>query len=73
MTKEEKEYLEKYQKEYGVLDEEGKKHILKYRNFLTEEELEKDINEWIEYDDWQFLEGRQPQTEEQIKQLAENN
>ena len=47
MTKEEKEYLEKYQKEYGVLDEEGKKHILKYRNFLTEEELEKDINEWI--------------------------
>lgn len=45
------EYLEKYQKEYGILDEEGKKHILKYRNFLTEEELEKDINEWIDLDD----------------------
>ena len=51
MTKEEKEYLEKYQREYGTLDKEGKKHILKYRNFLTEEELEKDINEWIGLDD----------------------
>lgn len=45
------EYLEKYQKEYGKLDEEGKKHVLKQRNSLNEEELEKDINEWIDLDD----------------------
>jgi hypothetical protein len=45
------EYLEKYEEKYGKLDEEGKKHVLKYRNSLNEEELEKDINEWINLDD----------------------
>ena len=42
-----KEYLEKYQKEYGKLDEEGKKHVLKYRNSLNEEELDKMLEEWV--------------------------
>ena len=41
------EYLEKYQKEYGTLDEEGKKHVLKYRNSLNEEELNKMLEEWV--------------------------
>lgn len=51
LTEEEKKYIAKYEEKYGKLDEEGKKHVLKYRNFLTEEELEKDINEWINLDD----------------------
>lgn len=42
-----KEYLEKYQKEYGTLDEKGKKHVLKYRNSLNEEELDKMLEEWV--------------------------
>ena len=41
------EYLEKYQKEYGTLDKEGKKHVLKYRNSLNEEELDKMLEEWV--------------------------
>lgn len=42
-----KEYLEKYQKEYGTLDEKGKKHVLKYRNSLNKEELDKMLKEWV--------------------------
>lgn len=37
------EYLEKYQKEYGSLDEEGKKYVLSCRHeydSMTEEEKE---------------------------------
>lgn len=46
-SKEEKEYISEYEKKYGILDEEGKEHIIKYRNSLTEEELDKALNEWV--------------------------
>ena len=46
-TNEEKEYITKYEKKYGKLSEEGKKHVLKYRNSLNEEELDKMLEEWI--------------------------
>lgn len=47
LTDEEKEYIIKYEEKYGKLDEEGKKHVLKYRNSLNEEELDKMLEEWV--------------------------
>ena len=47
LTDEEKEYITKYEEKYGKLDEEGKKHVLKYRNSLNEEELDKMLEEWV--------------------------
>lgn len=47
LTEEEKKYIAKYEEKYGKLDEEGKKHVLKYRNSLSEEELEKMLEEWV--------------------------
>ena len=44
---EEKKYIIKYEEKYGKLDEKGKKHVLKYRNSLNEEELNKMLEEWI--------------------------
>ena len=44
---EEKEYITKYEEKYGKLSEEEKKHVLKYRNFLSEEELDEMLEEWI--------------------------
>jgi len=48
LTEEEKKYIAKYEEKYGKLDEEGKKHVLKYRNSLSEEELDKMLEEWVE-------------------------
>lgn len=47
LTEEEKKYIAKYEEKYGKLDEEGKKHVLKHRNSLNEEELNKMLEEWI--------------------------
>ena len=46
-TDEEKEYITKYEEKYGKLSEEGKKHVLEYRNSLNEEELDELLEEWI--------------------------
>lgn len=46
-TNEEKEYITKYEEKYGKLSEEGKKHVLKHRNSLSEEELDKMLEEWV--------------------------
>ena len=46
-TNEEKEYITKYEEKYSKLNKEGKKHVLKYRNSLNEEELDKMLEEWI--------------------------
>lgn len=47
LTDKEKEYITKYEEKYGKLDEEGKKHVLKQRNSLSEEELNKMLEEWV--------------------------
>lgn len=47
----EEKYIAKYEEKYGKLDEDGKKHVLKYRNSLNGEELDKMLEEWVgEYD-----------------------
>ena len=46
-TNEEKEYITKYEEKYSKLNKKGKKHVLKYRNSLSEEELDKMLEEWI--------------------------
>ena len=47
LTEKEKEYIKKYEEKYGKLDEEGKKHVLKHRKSLNEEELDKMLEEWV--------------------------
>jgi hypothetical protein len=42
------EYIKKYQEKYGKLDDKGIKHVLESKDLLSNNELEKLLNEWVE-------------------------
>lgn len=45
--KELRDFFNTDEEKYGKLSEEGKKHVLKHRNSLSEEELDEMLEKWI--------------------------